>query len=157
MQRCPILLSSASGLLCRQSCSVYFCIASFLTSGLALQSAGQAEMEEGPVQPDPQAPSQEEVSRKAERPPAQAPPQTSAPASPSSLDQEDALTKAQEKGLSACQSQSKLLWKPIPPLLPEAHAKTKEQSCQTEEQCSTPSQGHSTGGRTRFTLPHAEC
>ncbi|XP_003972951.2 zinc finger protein 800b [Takifugu rubripes] len=105
------------------------------------QSAGPAEMEEDPIQPDLQGPSQEEASGKAEPPPAQAPPHTSAPASPSSLDQEEALTKAQEEGLSACQSQSKLLWKPIPPLLPEAHAKTKDQSCQTEEQSSA----HNTG------------
>lgn len=113
-------------------------------------------MEEDPIQPDLQGPSQEEASRKAEQPPAPAPPQTSAPASPSSLDQEESLTKAQEKGLSACQSQSKLLWKPIPPLLPEAHAQTKDQSCQTEEQSSTHSQGHNTGGKMRFTLPRAD-
>lgn len=104
-------------------------------------------MEEAPVQPDLQGPSQEEASREAEQPPAQAPPPTSAPASPCSLDQEEALTKGQEKGLSACQSQSKLLWKPIPPLLPEAHARTKDQSSQTEEQSGTPAQGHNTGGK----------
>lgn len=110
-------------------------------------------MEEDPVQPDLQGPSQEEASRKAEQPPAQAPPHASAPASPSSLDQEEALTKAQEKGLSACQAQSKLLWKPIPPLLPEAHAKTKDQSSQTEEPSSTPGQGHNTGGK----MLNADC
>lgn len=113
-------------------------------------------MEEDPIQPDLQGPSQEEASVKAEPPPAQAPPHTSAPASPSSLDQEEALTKAQEEGLSACQSQSKQLWKPIPPLLPEAHAKTKDQSCQTEEQSSAPHQGHNTGGKTHVTRPHAD-
>lgn len=101
-------------------------------------------MEEDQIQLD----SQEEASRKAEQPPAQAPPQTSAPASPSSLDQEETLTKVQEKGAPASQSRSKLLWKPIPPLMPEAHARTKDQSCQTEEKAGAPSQGHHTGGET---------
>lgn len=98
-------------------------------------------MEEDRIQLD----SQEEASRKAEQPPAQAPPHTSAPASPSSLDQEETLTNVQEKGVPASQSQSKLLWKPIPPLMPEAHARTKDQSCQTEEKTGS-SQGHHTGG-----------
>lgn len=148
-------VSPASGLLQRQSCPVYFCTASFLylISGLALQTAPQVDMEDS-IQPDPQGSPQEEASRKAEQPPAQAPPQTSAPASPSSLDQEE--TKVQEKGICGSQSQSKLLWKPIPPLLPEAHARSKDQSCQTEEQCSTSSRGHhATGGETRFTLADA--
>lgn len=116
-------------------------------------------MEEDQIQSDSQRPSQEETSRKAEQPPPQAALQTSAPASPSSLDQEESLTKFQEKGVPASQSQSqsKLLWKPIPPLLPEAHARTKDQSCQTEELTSTPSHLLNTGGKTRFTLLPVEC
>lgn len=114
-------------------------------------------MEEEQVQPDSQRPSQEETSRKAEQPPPQAPLQASAPASPSSLDQEESLTKVQEKGVLASQSQSKLLWKPIPPLLPEAHARTKDQSCQTEELTSAPSHAHDPGGETRSTLLPVQC
>lgn len=114
-------------------------------------------MEEDQVQPDPQRPPQEETSGKAEQPPPQAPLQASAPASPSSLDQEESLTKVQEKGVPGSQSQSKLLWKPIPPLLPEAKARTKDQSCQTEELTSTPSHAHNTGGKTRFTPLPVQC
>uniref|UniRef100_A0A3Q3VMP6 C2H2-type domain-containing protein n=1 Tax=Mola mola TaxID=94237 RepID=A0A3Q3VMP6_MOLML len=47
------------------------------------------------------------------------------------------LTSVQDKGGSVTQCQAKLLWKPIPPLLPESQTKTKDQSCQTEEQNST--------------------
>lgn len=111
-------------------------------------------MEEDQIQSDSQHPSQEETSQKAEQSPPQAPRQTSAPASPSSLDQEESLTKVQGP---ASLSQSKLLWKPIPPLLPEAHARTKDQSCQTEELTSNLCQDHNTGGKTRFTLLPAEC
>lgn len=105
-------------------------------------------MEEDQIQSDSQRPSQEETSQKAEQPPPQDPLQTSAPASPSILDQEESPTKVQEKGVPASQSQSKLLWKPIPPLMPEAHAKTKDQSCQTEELTSAPSHVLNTGGKT---------
>uniref|UniRef100_A0A3Q3VVL1 C2H2-type domain-containing protein n=1 Tax=Mola mola TaxID=94237 RepID=A0A3Q3VVL1_MOLML len=51
------------------------------------------------------------------------------------------LTSVQDKGGSVTQCQAKLLWKPIPPLLPESQTKTKDQSCQTEEQNSTGSHG----------------
>lgn len=122
---------------------------------MALQSAGQTEMEEDRIQPDSQCPSQEETPQKAEQPPPQGPLQTSAPASPSSPDQEGSLTKVQGKAGPA--SQSKLLWKPIPPLLLDAHARTKEQSCQTEELTSAPSHVHNTGEETHFTLLSAEC
>lgn len=104
-------------------------------------------MEEDQIQTD----LQEDASRKAEQPAPQAALQTSAPASPSSLDQEESPTKVQEKGVLVSQSQSKLLWKPIPPLLPEALARTKDQSCQTEELTSTPSHVHATGGERRST------
>lgn len=56
----------------------------------------------------------------------------------------------QDKGDSA--AQAKLLWKPIPPLLPEpqhhGNSTTRDQSCQTEEQLQHVTAGgfsHNTG------------
>ncbi|KAM9705415.1 zinc finger protein 800b isoform 1-T1 [Menidia menidia] len=112
------------------------------------QSAGQAEMEEGQLHLDTKHP-----------PPAQPKggddvhPQTSASAGPpsESLGQKETPMDVQEQANSATQPQSKPLWKPIPPLMPEPQganaSKTREQSCQTEEhyqQTTAGNHGHST-------------
>lgn len=115
-------------------------------------------MEEGQLQSDTQQPPQEEAPQKGDQSSAQAPLQTStsAKALSSSLDEEETPTNLQEKGNSA--SQAKPLWKPIPPLLPETHTETRDQSCQTEEQLqqtSTGSHGHNTGGESF--LPSSCC
>lgn len=114
-------------------------------------------MEEGQLQSDTQHPPQDEAPRKGDQSSAQAQLQTSTPAkaaassssSSSCLDQEEAQISIQEKGNLSAQIQAKPLWKPIPPLLPETHTETRDQSCQTEEQLqptSTSGHGHSTGG-----------
>lgn len=111
-------------------------------------------MEEGQLQSDPQHPPQDEAPQKGDPSSAQAQLQTSTPAkaaaSPSSLDQEETEISVEEKDNASTQIQAKPLWKPIPPLLPETHAETRDQSCQTEEQLqqtSTSSHGHNTGGK----------
>ncbi|XP_030296391.1 zinc finger protein 800b isoform X1 [Sparus aurata] len=108
-------------------------------------SGGQTEMEEGQPQSDPQPPPPEEDPQEG----VQSSDQTSASAEVLSenLDQEE-TSIVQEKGNSGSQSAAKPLWKPIPPLLPEPHAETRDQSCQTEEwlqQTSAGSHAHNTG------------
>nr|XP_046235695.1 zinc finger protein 800b isoform X2 [Scatophagus argus] len=110
------------------------------------QSGGQVEMEESQLRSDTQPSLQEEAPHEGDQSPDEVPLQTSASAEALSenLDQEKTRTDVQEKGSSA----AKPLWKPIPPLLPETHTKTKDQSCQTEErlqQSSAGSHGHYTG------------
>ncbi|KAM9334887.1 LOW QUALITY PROTEIN: zinc finger protein 800b [Symphorus nematophorus] len=113
------------------------------------QSGGQAEMEDDQLQSDTQhLPQEETPGEGGDKPSDQAQLQTSASAKmlPEKLDEEETPIGIQEKGISA--AQSKPLWKPIPPLLPEAHAETRDQSCQTEEQLqqsSAGSHGHNTG------------
>lgn len=102
-------------------------------------------MEEGQPQSDPQPPPPEEDPQEG----VQSSDQTSASAEVLSenLDQEE-TSIVQEKGNSGSQSAAKPLWKPIPPLLPEPHAETRDQSCQTEEwfqQTSAGSHAHNTG------------
>lgn len=110
-------------------------------------------MEEGQLQSDTQHPPQEDALQKGDQSTALASLHTSASAKTlsSTLDQGEMLTSVQEKGGSVTQCQAKLLWKPIPPLLPENQTKTKDQSCQTEEQNSTGSLGHNEGGNYFFT------
>lgn len=76
-----------------------------------------------------------------------------------SWEPEDSQMEIDEKGDFDAHPQAK--WKPIPPLLPDSlehhidpSAKTRNQSCQTEEQLEdgTPC-SHHTG---QFTLPHSE-
>ncbi len=109
-------------------------------------------MEEGQLESDSQQPPQEEAAQEGGQASDQVPLQTLASANvqPQTLDQEETQLGIKEKNNSASQSQGKLLWKPIPPLLPESHTETRDQSCQTEErlqQSSTNSHGHHhTGG-----------
>lgn len=102
-------------------------------------------MEEEQPQSNTQHPPQEEAARRGEQPSPQAPLPTSTPAkgSPPSTDQESPINTPEKSP----QSQNKLLWKPIPPLVPEMHSKTRDQSCQTEES-SADSHGQNTGGKT---------
>lgn len=75
-------------------------------------------------------------------------PQTTATAEPllENWVQKEAPVHVQEKADPAAQPQTKPLWRPIPPLLPErchyTTIETRDQGCQTDE----PSHGHSTGG-----------
>ncbi|KAM4569345.1 zinc finger protein 800b isoform 2-T5 [Odontesthes bonariensis] len=69
-----------------------------------------------------------------------------------SLDQGETPMDAQEQTDSANEFQTKPLWKPIPPLLPESQrgtaTDTRDQSCQTEEQfeqTTACNHGHNTG------------
>ncbi len=108
-------------------------------------------MEEGQLQSDTQHPPQEEAPREGDQSSDQVPLQTlvSAKAQPEILDQEETPLDIKDRINSAAQSQAKLLWKPIPPLVPESHTETRDQSCQTEErllQTSASSHGHHTGG-----------
>lgn len=117
----------------------------YLFSLLSPQSSDPVEMEEEQPQSNTQHPPQEEAARGGEQPSPQAPLQTStvAKGSPPSTDQDKSPINTQEQ---SPQSQNKLLWKPIPPLVPETHSKTRDQSCQTEES-STSSHGQNTGGK----------
>lgn len=119
------------------------------------QSGGQAEMEEGQLQSDTQRPHQEQP-REGDQSPDQTQLQTSASveALSENLDQGEPPVDGQEKGDSAAQLQAKLLWKPIPPLLPvpgqhrSNTTEVRDQSCQTEErlqQTCAGSHGHNTG------------
>lgn len=114
-------------------------------------------MEEDQLYSDSLHSSQKEPHQKGEESSGQAPLQTSASSSPAKastagLDQEENLTKVQEKDSPTTHSQTKPLWRPIPPLLPESHIETKDQSCQTEEQTSTASHGHTGGGKCFLSL-----
>ncbi|XP_038594676.1 zinc finger protein 800b isoform X1 [Micropterus salmoides] len=119
------------------------------------QSGGQAEMEEGQLQSDTQRPHQEQP-REGDQSPDQTQLQTSVSveALSENLDQGEPPVDGQEKGDSAAQLQAKLLWKPIPPLLPvpgqhrSNTTEVRDQSCQTEErlqQTCAGSHGHNTG------------
>lgn len=117
------------------------------------QSGGQAEMETQ-LQSDRQDPPQEHL-REGDQSSDQAQPQTSASAEARSgnLVPEETPMDYQDKDDPASQHQAKLLWKPIPPLLPDTHrdstSETRDQSCQTDErlqQSSAGSHGHNTGG-----------
>ena len=109
-------------------------------------------MEDDRVPSDAQPPVKEEA-RGGERPSDEAQLPTSDPAEAPS-DQKETPMDVQERGDPASQLQSKPLWKPIPPLLPEPHrngtAGTRDQSCQTEERLqqtdAAGSNGHNTGG-----------
>lgn len=113
------------------------------------QSGDQAEMEEDQLQSDTQPPVKEEA-REDDQASNEAQPQTSDPPE----DQTETPTDVQERSDPASLLQSKPLWKPIPPLLPEPHrngaAETRDQSCQTEERLqqtdAAGSNGHNTGG-----------
>uniref|UniRef100_UPI0037E8BF65 zinc finger protein 800b isoform X2 n=1 Tax=Semicossyphus pulcher TaxID=241346 RepID=UPI0037E8BF65 len=112
------------------------------------QSGGEADMEEGQLKPDaPQPPEEqpEEAAQSSEQAPLQTPASAEAPSE--TVDQEETPMELQEKDDSSAQLQSRTMWKPIPPLLPEPQgdgtAKTRDQSCQTEEQLQH--NGHNTG------------
>lgn len=108
-------------------------------------------MEESPPRSDSQHPAKEEP-RGEDQSADRAEPQTSGPveAPPESTDQSETPMELQEKGDAAAQLQAKPLWKPIPPLMPEANgsgtAKTRDQICQTEEWLQHTGSGHNTGG-----------
>ncbi|XP_017270405.1 zinc finger protein 800b isoform X2 [Kryptolebias marmoratus] len=98
------------------------------------KSGGQTEMEKGQLALDAQHPpqGQPKVGDQIHL-------QTSASAGlPSeSSDHKEAPEDAEGEGDSAAQIQARSLWKPIPPLLPEAerdpNSEVRDQSCQTEE------------------------
>ncbi|KAM6895906.1 zinc finger protein 800b [Xenentodon cancila] len=111
---------------------------------LRRQSGGQKEMEESQLQLD--TPHQAQTQSRGEKSHLQS--SSSAGALSESWDHKETAAEVQEKGESNGQSQSKPLWKPIPPLMPEPHrrtaAATRDQSCQTEEQLQQ-STAHNTG------------
>ncbi|XP_067437454.1 zinc finger protein 800b isoform X2 [Thunnus thynnus] len=125
------------------------------THCLRRESGGQTEMEEGQLQSDTQ-PSPEAKPHGVEESSDQTQLQTSASAEELSenWDQTETPMDIQEKGDSAAQPKGKPLWKPIPPLLEPSDSnrstttKTRDQSCQTEEQLQQSSascHGHNTG------------
>ncbi|XP_040002992.1 zinc finger protein 800b isoform X2 [Xiphias gladius] len=124
---------------------------------LRRQSGGQTEMEEGQLQSDTQHPPQAQPDG-GDQSSDQAQLQTSASTEVLSenWDQKETPMNVEEKGDSLSQAHplGKLLWKPIPPLLPESEhqrsttTETRDQSCQTEEQLQQTrngSHGHNTG------------
>lgn len=111
---------------------------------LISQSGGHTEMEEVQLHSDTRHPAQE-----GDQSSDQTHLQASAETLSEKCNQMETPMDMQEKG----DSQSKPLWKPIPPLLPKTDGsvatETRDQSCQTEEQLQQTSackNGHNTGG-----------